>query len=218
MSNITVLLLGENSIHDFDEKAPHIERALGDDAEVTVSTDISALESLAEYDVVVDYLTDSRLSSAAVDGLRSFVADGGGYLPIHCAADLTSYIDDDGEFTSRETPHPELRELVGGHFVSHPEISTFTVTMTDSTHPVVDALDDFDVLDEPYQVDVDEDRVRVLARMDHPDLDEHYPVVWVHEYGNGRICYSSLGHTDEALDHESHHELLTNAVRWVAGA
>lgn len=216
MTRIEALLIGENSIHDFDEVAPFIEAALGDATTVEISTDVSKLEDLSAYDVVVDYLTDSRLTDAQVDGLCSFVTDGGGYLPIHCAADLTSHLDEDGEFVSRDQPVPGLRELVGGHFLDHPEQSTFGVEIIDGDHPVTDGVSDFEVFDEPYQVAYDEDRVRVLARMNHPDLDERYPVIWVREHGDGRVCYSSLGHTDEALEHESHRRLLANAVRWVA--
>ena len=212
-----MLLVGENSIHDFDATAPTIADALGERANVTVSTDCSELEDPSAYDVVADYVTDSRLADAQLSGLASFVADGGGYLPIHCAADLTSHLDEAGEFVARDEPVPELLELIGGYFLDHPEQSTFGVRVVDADHPVVDGVSDFEVFDEPYQVAVEEERIRVLAWMDHPDLDEAYPVVWVREHGAGRVCYSSLGHTDAALEHEQHRRLLSNAVAWVAG-
>jgi len=215
--SIDALLVGENSIHSFDDRTRQIEAALGDDVAVTVSTEFADLESLAGYDAVVDYVTDSGFTDAQLDELRSFVADGGGYVPIHCAADLTSYIDEDGAFASRDEPVPTLRELIGGHFVDHPEQSTFGVGVV-ADHPVMDGVEDFEVYDEPYQVDYDADRVRVLARMDHPDLPTAYPVVWVREHGDGRVCYSSLGHTEESFDAPSHRRILRNAVRWVADA
>jgi type 1 glutamine amidotransferase len=218
MAPIDALLIGENSVHLFDEKAPLIEAALGDDVAVERTTDMAAFEDLAGYDVVVDYVTDNSLTEAQVAGLTAFVRDGGGYLPIHPAADLTSYIDDEGEFRGRDEPVPEMRELIGGHFVGHPEQSTFGVRIVDGDHPVTAGVSDFEVYDEPYQLDVDEDRVDVLARMDHDELPEDYPVVWVHEVGSGRVCYSSLGHTDRALEHESHARILRNAVHWVADA
>lgn len=216
MTQIEALLIGDNGIHDFDGKAPLIGSALGDDTDVQRTTDRAMLVDCSNYDVVVDYLTDSSLTTAQVEGLRSFVRDGGGYLPIHCAADLTSYVDDSGDLVGREEPVAELRELIGGHFIGHPEQSPFEVTVVDSEHPVTDSVADFQVMDEPYQVAVDEDRLHVLARMDHPDLEADYPVVWVRESGAGRICYSSLGHTDEALEHETHRRILQNAIQWVA--
>lgn len=215
---IDALVLGENSFpfHALDERGPDVEAAIGDAAAVALSTDRDDLIDLAGYDVVVDYLTDSSLTDAQRDGLLSFVADGGGYLGIHCAADLTSTHAGDGEIAGRDEPFPELRDLIGGHFLDHPEQSTFDVDVVDGDHPVTADVEDFEVYDEPYQVAVDEDAVRVLARMDHPDLPD-YPVVWVRPHGDGRVCYASLGHTEAAFATDEYRRLLRNAVAWVAG-
>ena len=216
MSAPTALVLGETRFpfHDLDELGPSLEAALGDSVDATLTADKEALADLSRYDLVVDYTTDSTLTDAQREGLLGFVADGGGYLGVHSASDLTSVGDGDGGLDHRDEPFPELRELVGGHFTGHPEQSAFGVEVVDD-HPVTEGVDGFDVFDEPYEVEVDDD-VRVLARMDHPDLPDH-PVVWVKAYGDGRVCYASLGHTEEAFDHESYRRLLRNAVAWVAG-
>ncbi|MDS0300604.1 ThuA domain-containing protein [Halogeometricum sp. S1BR25-6] len=214
METPTALVLGETTFpfHDLAEMGPHVESALGDAADATRSTDRDDLLDLSEYDLVVDYLTDSELTDDQLAGLLGFVRDGGGYLGLHCAADLTSVHAGGGELEHREEPFPELRELVGGHFLTHPEQSEFGVDVV-AEHPVVDGVEDFRVFDEPYQVEADDD-VTVLARMDHPDL-ESYPVVWVREYGDGRVCYASLGHTAEAFENEAYRRLLRNAVGWL---
>ena len=56
--------------------------------------------------------------------------------------------------------------------------------------------------------------MQVLARMDHPDLDD-YPVVWTNESA-GRVAYISLGHTDDALEHDGFMTMLRNAVDWAS--
>ena len=180
--------------------------------EVTVSTDRDDLTG--EYDVLVDYLTDSSLTDDQLDALLAHVESGGGYVGVHCASDLTSTAaaDPDELIDTREEPFPQLRDLVGGHFLTHPENAEFGVDVVDE-HPITAGVDDFAVFDEPYQVDWDDD-VQVLARMDHPDLDD-YPVVWTNESA-GRVAYISLGHTDDALEHDGFMTMLRNAVDWAS--
>lgn len=210
---LRVLVLGENTFpfHAIDEKADQFASIL-DDHEVTVTDDRDALAG--EYDVLVDYLTDSTLSDDQLDALLAHVEGGGGYVGVHCASDLTSTApeDPDDVIDQRDEPFPELREIVGGHFLTHPDQSEFGVDVV-GNHPVLSGVSDFSVFDEPYQVEVDDD-VTVLAEMDHPDL-EAYPVVWTNESA-GRVAYVSLGHTDEAFETPEFQRLLVNAVEWAA--
>lgn len=217
MTPPSALVVGEARFpfHDVEKMGPHVEAALGDAADVTCSAERDALVSLSGYDLVIDYLTDSTLTRPQREGLTDFVARGGGYLGVHCAADLTSVGDGDGGLDHRREPVPELRELVGGHFLDHPRQSTFGVEIVDA-HPVTEGVESFEVFDEPYEVEVDDD-VCVLARMDHPGLPA-YPVVWTRPYGDGRVCYASLGHTEEAFAHDEYRKLLRNAVGWVVDA
>lgn len=218
MSKLDALVIGESTFpfHSFDEMGPQVEAAMGDAVAADLTEDRDDLRSLAEYDLVVDYLTDSTLTEDQQEGLLAFVEDGGGYLGVHCAADITSTYDGDGGIDSREEPFPALYELIGGYFLNHPEQSTFGVDIVED-HPVTEGVSEFEVFDEPYQVEYDEERIQVLARMDHPDLDD-YPVVWVRDHDDGRVCYVSLGHTEEALEHPDNRQLLRNAAGWVAGA
>lgn len=191
-ANRSVLAIGGNRFpwHRFEERGPQIAAALGDAADVTLTTDRVDLVDLSGYDVVLDYISDSTLSEAQRDGLLSFVEDGGGYVGVHCAADLNSVApaDPDEVIEQRDEPFPELRELIGGRFLTHPEETTFEVG----------------------------DDVRVLARMDHPEYPD-IPVSWVTEYGDGRVFFASSGHGEPALTNESVGELLREGTRWAAG-
>lgn len=217
MTRYEALVIGENSFpfHAFDEMGQHIVTALGSDVDATLTTERETLTDLSSYDCVVDYLTDSTLTDGERDGLFSFVRNGGGYLGLHCAADLTSMSDGSGGIEPREEPFPAFRELLGGHFIGHPEQSTFGVEIVDDEHPITDGVGNFDVYDEPYRLTYDERELHVLARMDHPEL-ESYPVIWAREYGSGRVCYVSLGHTVESLENDTVQQLLRRAVRWIS--
>ena len=215
----SVLVVGGNEFpfHRLSASGPYIETALSDAVNVTLATDRDALSDLDGYAAVVDYTTDSTFTDGQRNGLLSFVESGGGYLGIHCAADLTSTVpeDPDSVIDSRDEPIPELRELLGGHFLTHPDQTAFDVRIVNHYHPVTATLSDFRVWDEPYVLDVDDD-VDVLARMDHPEHAD-MPVVWTREYGDGRVLYCSLGHAEPALTNPGVANLLDAAVRWVSG-
>lgn len=208
-----VLVLGEDTFpfHEIGEKEAHFRDVLGD-FDVTVTDDRDALTG--EYEVLVDYLTDSTLTDAQLSALLEHVEAGGGYVGVHSASDLTSTAADDPDelIDSRAEPWPELRQVLGGHFLTHPEQSEFGVEIT-ADHPITAGVSEFSVFDEPYQVETD-DHLTVLARMDHPDLTD-YPVAWVNpDYD--RVAYVSLGHTDEAFETDGFRAMLRNAVAWAA--
>lgn len=217
MTQRSTLVIGGNRFpfHQFEKQASRFEAILADTNEVALTTEKDDLKNLSDYDVIIDYLTDSSLTDSQRDGLLSFVDNGGGYIGIHCAADLNSTepADPNERIDSRQEPFPELRELIGGHFVEHPNQTTFGVQIVNHYHPVTASMGSFQVWDEPYILEVDED-VTVLARMDHP-VHADMPVVWTKSYGEGAVFYCSLGHDEHALTNSSVGTLIRNGVRWV---
>jgi type 1 glutamine amidotransferase len=211
-SDVRVLALGGNrfSFHRFEKMGPVLERFLGEaGVAAEPTTDRDALLDVGEYDALVDYTTDSTLTDAQRDALLSFVDGGGGYVGLHCASDLTTT---EGE--GRDEPFPKLRELVGGHFVGHPEQGALDVRVVDHHHPTTAGLDDLALWDEPYRVEIADD-VRVLARMDHPGMGD-MPAAWVREHGDGRVFYCSLGHGLPAFTDPGFQTFVARGTRWAA--
>lgn len=213
-SEINAVVLGGNRFpfHRLETLGPVIRRSLekhGITTELTTDRNVLRSHNLVDYDVLVDYTTDSTFTDAQVSGLLSFVERGGGYAGLHCASDLTTGVD-----TDRDEPVPELRALIGGHFLDHPEQGTFDVNVVDTHHPVSAGLEDFSVWDEPYAVEYDDD-IQVLARMDHYEHGD-MPVSWVRSRGDGRVFYCSLGHDRPALTNDGVRSLFLSGVRWVA--
>ncbi len=214
MSNLKTVILGGNRFpfHRIERLGPPVKRLLENrEIEATVNTDreILATDRIHEYDVLVDFTTDSTFGESQQSGLCSFVEDGGGYVGIHGAADLTTTTEE-----NRDEPVPELRALLGGHFLTHPEQTTFDVTVVDTHHPITADLNGFSVWDEPYVLEYDDD-VRVLARMDHPENGD-MPVAWVKPYGEGRVFYCSLGHDLPAIRNDGVQSLLERGIRWAS--
>ncbi|WP_121741876.1 ThuA domain-containing protein [Natronorubrum halophilum] len=214
MARPTAVILGGNRFpfHRIERAGPTIARQLerrGIDVDVTADRDVLREDRISAYDVLVDYTTDSTFTDEQLAGLCSFVDSGGGYVGVHGAADLTTTVDG-----SRDEPVPELRELLGGHFLAHPEQTMFDVTVVDSYHPISADLNGFSVWDEPYVLEYDDD-VRVLARMDHPKNGD-VPVAWVTSFGDGRVFYCSLGHDIPALVTDGVQSVLARGIRWAA--
>jgi uncharacterized protein len=84
-----------------------------------------------------------------------------------------------------------------------------------------------ELVDEHYQLlpqPYDRSKVDVLARLDPTsvdlaDADVHrsdadFPVAWIKPYGNGRVFYSYLGHTDAAWDDSRIQTMYLEAIKW----
>ncbi|WP_424005371.1 ThuA domain-containing protein (plasmid) [Haloarcula salina] len=197
----------EFDFHDFGVLGPAIDDALGDGADVELTTDRTAVSRLSDYDALIDYTTKAEWTPAQLDAIRSFVRAGSGYVGIHCATDIDTGVDE---------PCTELADFIGGRFVAHPEMTTIDVEMVDSDHPVTDGVTDFQLYDEPYELDWDADRVTVLAEFTHPETGT-MPAAWVRTEGDGRVFYCSLGHDSAAFRNADFRQLLRNGLQWAAG-
>lgn len=81
--------------------------------------------------------------------------------------------------------------------------------------------------DEHYQMKMapySRDKVDVLARIDTSSVnmaapmvhrkDGDFPVAWIKTYGQGRVFYSGLGHTDASWDDPRIRTMVLEAVKW----
>ena len=47
--------------------------------------------------------------------------------------------------------------------------------------------------------------------------DRDFPVAWAHQYGRGRVFYSTLGHAAETWDDPVLQQMYFQAIRWALG-
>ncbi|MEO2004845.1 MAG: ThuA domain-containing protein, partial [Candidatus Poribacteria bacterium] len=149
------LVFGGGQIHDWAAVQPRVVSALeaaGGFDITTAQEDLSVLEGdgLSPYAALVFHYTIGEITDAQRDGLSTWLAAGGGYVGIHSAAD--SFRDD-----------PDYKNLVGGHFITHPRYREYQVSVADPDHAIMEGVDEeFMVTDEQYILDYDP-RVHVLA-------------------------------------------------------
>ena len=177
-------------------------------------------KNLDYFDAVMFYTTgDLGLTDQQKKDLLSFVHDDGkGFLGTHSATD-TYY------------NWPEYGELIGAYFNEHPWGQVHcTIRTEDQTFPATAHFPaSFPFYDEIYQFKepYSREKLRVLMSVDPASVDLNNPrvhrtdkdfaVTWVHNYGKGRVFYSSLGHRDEVWDLPDIQKMWIEAVKWTLG-
>lgn len=177
------------------------EAALSDDPAVF------SPDRLAPYDAVLLNNTTSFEKALGENGrqaLLDFVRSGKGLIGIHSAADSCKQ-------------WAEGAELIGGVFAGHPWTShgTWAFRLESPEHAVNAPFANrgFWLNDEVYHYrGFSPERSRVLISLDMTrgenlggdgfkqklahlvNIENRYPVAWVHRFGEGRVFYSNLGH------------------------
>lgn len=148
--------------------------------------------------------------------LLAFVRSGKGFVAAHTAT--TAMLD-----------WPEFGGLLGGRYDGHPWGTSYgTVINEDPEFPATKHLPaTFNFTDEFYQsAEFSRERSRVLLRLDvssmepRDDLtraDGDFPLAWAHEYGEGRVFYSALGHADSTWDNPDVYRMYFEALKWSMG-
>lgn len=175
-------------------------------------------KNLTYFDAVVFYTNgELDLDAEQRQALLDFVAvEGNGFIGIHTAA-ATAYA------------WPEYGQMLGGVFDNHPwMISDADIIVERPEFPAMAALETGMTLrDEHYQMRLegyDRSQVDVLARIDPRSVDltapmvhrtdADFPIAWIRNYGEGRVFYTGLGHTDAAWDDPRIRTMIREAIGW----
>jgi len=175
--------------------------------EMTSDLDVFTRLSTGEYAAVVVYATGFKddLTSPREKGLLEYVRNGGGFVGIHaggadCFAGNSAYV-----------------EMLNGLFRWHPEPHEFTLNLTDKDHYLTARMADFTIFDEMYHLQkFDPAKCRLLATTLWQG--QAQPMVFVREYGQGRVVHLASGHTQQVWMHPEFQKLVVRAIAWSAGA
>ena len=107
-----------------------------DQIEADLSRDYEVMASgLAAYDATLFFTDVGHFTQAQEQGLLHFIERGGGFFGLHTA---------DASFRDNAGYH----QMLNGFFDGHSPYMDFTVTISDSDHPIATGLKDFAVTDE----------------------------------------------------------------------
>lgn len=147
-----------------------------------------------------------RVSAAAREALAVHLAGGGGLLGVHTAAIC---FDD----------WPEWGDVLGGSWdwgrSSHPALGPEVEVRPSASHPLVDGIDPFELVDEVYgDLDLRPDVSGLLSAVQPGTAGPPRPLLWAREHGGGRVVYDALGHHPPSYEVPAHREIVRRAIRW----
>lgn len=181
---------------------------------VTATEDAGAFTAgnLAQYQAVIWLSTTGDvLNAAQQSAFESYVANGGGYVGVHAAADT-------------EYDWPWYGGLVGAYFASHPATQQGTVQVEDRASPSTSHLPQrWTRTDEWYDYRANpRSAVKVLASLDESSysggaMGDH-PITWCQDYRGGRSWYTGLGHTEESYADPAFTTMLLGGIQTAARA
>lgn len=170
-------------------------------------TDSAIMNSV---DLIIQHITMSEMSSEASLGLSRAIQAGVGLAGCHGGL---------GDSFRNDT---EFQYMVGGQFVKHPGGQVdFRVTLSDTQDPITREITDFSLHTEQYYMHYDPS-IEVLATTvfsgEHDPWIEGVtmPVVWKKKYGEGRVFYSALGHSEDVFEIPEVWKLMTRGIEWAA--
>jgi uncharacterized protein len=146
--------------------------------------------------------------------------------------ELLAFVRDDGKglvaahtgLTAFES-WPEFGEMLGGRYDGHPWHQQGTVINEGGDFPATRHFPPtFTIDDEFYQAKNFSPNARVLLRLDVSKMPPHaelrnqgFPLVWVKNYGKGRVMYSSFGHDASIYDNRDVAQMFLEGIKWALG-
>ena len=225
------LLVISGGRHPYEESTPVLERFLkGAGHDITVTEDPSALANapdLNSYDALVfntrrENIPDFgewALSSSEQNGMKDFISSGKGFVCLHISTCLPG-------------GWPEYHDITGGGWISgtsfHPPYGRFTVNISNSGHPGVNGVVEFDTDDELYMgLAITEGNDVFLTG--HTENGTHpwgpdrapkdmpggtFPLGWTRRYGQGKVFTLLLGHDGKSFESPEFQQIVLNGVNW----
>lgn len=150
-----------------------------------------------------------HMPEETAEGLRRYVADGGGLFGLHTAC---LCFDDWAGW----------KDLLGGRWVwgqsFHPPRGPVKATPLDSDHALIAGLPSFEIEDEVFsKLDLAADvRPLMTGRAESEGGEE--PILWARTCGHGRVVFDALGHDRGSIEHPVHRRIVQRCALWAGGA
>jgi uncharacterized protein len=200
--------------HEPEPFAEHYAAVLRDEGlSVEVAPTLEALldaDALRRLRLIVPIWTMGTIRPEQLEPLLAAVAGGVGLAGFH------------GGMGDAFRGEPAFQWMVGGQWVAHPDdITEYDVTIVDRESPITQGMGDFRMRSEQYYMHVDPSNHVLATTVFRPESAPWVdgcvmPVAWTRRWGEGRVFYSSLGHTTADLAVPEVGELQRRGSLWAA--
>jgi uncharacterized protein len=212
---------GKGYVHDNIAASTAAIRELGAENGFAVDTSTNSAvftdENLKQYAAIVFCNSNNEAfdTDEQREAFKRFNQSGRGFVGIHSAS-------------GSERQWPYYWAMLGGKFVRHAALQTFTVTAIDRKHPATAHLGaTWEVTDECYYLDNLNPDLHVLLAADLTTLKdpqrekypgkvfgEGFPLTWCHEFDGGRQFYTALGHRKEHYSDPALRRHILGGILW----
>ena len=214
-SRIDVYVICNAKYHDTNFARLELLKLLAEqpDVWVRVADTYSDIEAINNSKLLITYTCDLCPTEQEQRGLRRFLDNGGKWFALHGTNALIEFggpsevVDGISLPGKPDTPNvaPELMNMLGSRFVAHPSNQTLQVHVAKPDHPIVQGIEDFEVVDEPYYCEFFGDNLTLLEADYNAPSDGYiqsdfginngpHPQMYLHKAGAGEVLYLLLGH------------------------
>jgi type 1 glutamine amidotransferase len=180
--------------HDFDFARIRLADALYQAGGIRTDAhnDYAAGAAIEAGDLLVSYTSRVPVADEPCAAIQRFLERGGRWFAIHAS---NSVLD-----------NRQLRRLLGSRFLSHPPYTRFRVSITKPEHPLVAGIEPFEVDDEIYVIEHDDDlEVLLHTRWGGDAMGRQVeegvrPLMYHRPVGDGGVLYLALGHCNRPFD------------------
>ena len=201
--SLSILFLGTSGRHQPAMRAQEFipamaARGIG----ITYTANLGDLNAatLARYDGLLVYGDSVKFEPALENAILDYIAGGKGFIAIHGAIDFLR--------------SPKYKALIGAEFKYH-STGRFSTSMSNTDHPILKDLHEFETWDETYVHTTPSQDCTVLLMRREGERDE--PWTWVRNHGQGRVFYTAYGHDKRTWTNPGFQLLVERGIRWSCG-
>ncbi len=207
---LRVVFLGDRGHHRPADLAGRIVPALaayGIEMEYTEDINVLSPERLKSFDGLFVYANIDTMTPEQEAALLSFVEEGKGFIPVHCAT-----------FCFRNSN--AYVELCGAQFQNHGG-EEFATKIVAPDHPIMKGFEGFYSWDETYVHSRHNEVNRTVLEVREQGVQARgrsaEPWTWVRTHGKGRVFYTAWGHDHRTWNQPGFHNLLARGILWACG-